>query len=707
MPIASSSRRRRAADPASDIEEDASQRMDEDAVEEQPRKRSTAVAKVKAERKPDVQAGSDNDEGEEEPADDEPPINEENFGNQPIDRQEAAKLNGMASDWTMMEETLRRSAFGLLTEVASAVAEFEDPDNVEKELKRLDLLMREVVDIDMEFTHHSETLKDLQQRIHGDEEIAHYLTTSKSLTGSQEVQNPDKAMPPVIELLPKENGDASDDDDDEVQVGGVTQDLKCPITLTMLVDPVTCEICHHSFSAEAIKTVLGDNKFTKKKCPAAGCNKMISFSDCKPDKELARKVKIAQRRAQRREADSDEEEIVEPQRSVSGSNTQSMFGCIPRSAMAGRKLVIGQPPDAMKAEASVLHAATISGPTCRHCLTPSPLPQPFARYSAPPPAKLPSLLRWKDVCTSLNSANGSPSLSVSPTLQDEGRRPELTLVLERSPTSQGKMRRASHASTSKKRKLEEVGLGTPDEADLSMHGVTDAVVAAGAFRKTLTTMLCSFRSQFSRYLSAATHVRRYSTPLDVIPASSQTQKADGALRPHLNFPVKSDHGLWAFFRQREKDGKLVYESIETEQGLFDKSGRSWSAAELRRKSFRDLHTLWYVLVRERNLLATQGAELRRLGIPSAALSVSSLRETQCRKSMARIKYVINERRLAYEGAVNKFAEEKDMVVKAERRERKASRRAERREQRKNAVETKKESTVSEAATLAADALLKS
>lgn len=43
-------------------------------------------------------------------------------------------------------------------------------------------------------------------------------------------------------------------------------------------------------------------------------------------------------------------------------------------------------------------------------------------------------------------------------------------------------------------------------------------------------------------------------------------------------------------------------------------GRAWSAAELRRKSFKDLHTLWYVVVRERNLLETQALEAKRLGV---------------------------------------------------------------------------------------------
>ncbi|ORX72790.1 MRP-L47-domain-containing protein [Linderina pennispora] len=79
----------------------------------------------------------------------------------------------------------------------------------------------------------------------------------------------------------------------------------------------------------------------------------------------------------------------------------------------------------------------------------------------------------------------------------------------------------------------------------------------------------------------------------------------------------------------------------------DPTGRAWAASELRQKSWEDLQKLWYVVLKERNVLASQVEEAARLKIPPQFFSNRS-RIIKCKKTMARIKTVLNERRLAWE-----------------------------------------------------------
>lgn len=68
-------------------------------------------------------------------------------------------------------------------------------------------------------------------------------------------------------------------------------------------------------------------------------------------------------------------------------------------------------------------------------------------------------------------------------------------------------------------------------------------------------------------------------------------------------PVDERHGLWGFF---PAPGKILLTPAETEG-----HGRAWTVEELRRKSWEDLHALWWVCCKERNMIATSNAELAR------------------------------------------------------------------------------------------------
>ncbi|KAG5536828.1 hypothetical protein RHGRI_024307 [Rhododendron griersonianum] len=89
----------------------------------------------------------------------------------------------------------------------------------------------------------------------------------------------------------------------------------------------------------------------------------------------------------------------------------------------------------------------------------------------------------------------------------------------------------------------------------------------------------------------------------------------------------------------EASNSSIVSNLLPDRRAAQKKGRSWKASELRVKSWDDLHKLWCVLMKEKNLLMTQ-----RQMLHSQNLRFSNPeRIPKVRKSMCRIKQVLTER----------------------------------------------------------------
>lgn len=118
--------------------------------------------------------------------------------------------------------------------------------------------------------------------------------------------------------------------------------------------------------------------------------------------------------------------------------------------------------------------------------------------------------------------------------------------------------------------------------------------------------------------------------------------------------VPEDHPLWQFFA----DQKYMRTSTE-----LNGVGNSWTIPQLRRKSFDDLHTLWYVCLKEWNRLAREQYIVKQwMSRPSEDTftddnSLYTETVNKIRESMWRIRHVLAERYHGYREAGQILGEE--------------------------------------------------
>ncbi|KAF7314398.1 SP-RING-type domain-containing protein [Mycena kentingensis (nom. inval.)] len=350
MPVATSRRKQKLArEASSDIEEDngtqpsqrveAHEDVDDDdapAASRKVKREGTGKKKAKGAAK-HTELAPDNEDDDDEVID----IAHFSANPRPLARQDCQKLNALAGDWDGLIKPTFNTVSKSLEGAASGMADSQSTE-VEVELSKLDSIMRGTIDVRALFNTQSQLLRDMVQQVTRGQEITDakehfetlrdeakakydaqttrqkYAKNEEYLAFKQaiwEAQKPGEAMPPITDLLEAEGGDDSDDED--VVVGGVTQNFNCPIALTTLENPYTSTVCKHSFSFVSLQSFFNDVRGgMAKKCPTAGCSKSFTMAQCQADSALAKKIKDRERRldaaaAQKRAEEDDDDEVIE------------------------------------------------------------------------------------------------------------------------------------------------------------------------------------------------------------------------------------------------------------------------------------------------------------------------------------------------------------------------------------------------------------
>ncbi|KAJ3022541.1 39S ribosomal protein L47, mitochondrial, partial [Thoreauomyces humboldtii] len=137
-------------------------------------------------------------------------------------------------------------------------------------------------------------------------------------------------------------------------------------------------------------------------------------------------------------------------------------------------------------------------------------------------------------------------------------------------------------------------------------------------------------STLSRCFSSSIRAALASTA----PTLSRPTAAPSAATPARAVVTGLQRGLEDFF---ESDKGWAWSETEVP------TGRAWLASELRTKSFEDMHSLWWMCIKEQNRLYSQKEEARRFQLYFPHRE----RMYQVKTTMKRIKLVLWERRIEW------------------------------------------------------------